>query len=252
MNPRSPNTCDAIRVHVTTGALEVYASVVDPSWDSAERIAPSPGKMMSLASHLPPELVSRVLLVVLSTVISVGCAEVVFRWYTERTFDREFRHGPGPGHGPRSAGLRLQAPCVRGVSRKRGQEADVSLSHQRAWPARSRPACQGAGHEARARHGRLLHLGICRRGGGSVSTGRRTPARGTRPAGHRSHQRRDSGLQQPAGAATAGAVDADLPAGRSLSRLRRQRRRTVNGDPRPQRRSTGTRARGSSPRWPNG
>jgi lysophospholipase L1-like esterase len=36
------------------------------------------------------EVASRVLLVAVSTVISVGCAELFFRWYTDRTFDREF------------------------------------------------------------------------------------------------------------------------------------------------------------------
>jgi hypothetical protein len=36
------------------------------------------------------ELVSRVLLVTLSSVISLGCAEALFRWYTGRTFDDKF------------------------------------------------------------------------------------------------------------------------------------------------------------------
>ena len=36
------------------------------------------------------EIASRILLVLLSTVLSVGCAEVLFRWYTGLTFDREF------------------------------------------------------------------------------------------------------------------------------------------------------------------
>jgi lysophospholipase L1-like esterase len=35
------------------------------------------------------EVASRVLLVTLSSVVSVGCAELFFRWYTDRTFDRE-------------------------------------------------------------------------------------------------------------------------------------------------------------------
>jgi lysophospholipase L1-like esterase len=35
-------------------------------------------------------LAYRVLLLVVTTVIAVGCAEVIFRWYTQRTFDREF------------------------------------------------------------------------------------------------------------------------------------------------------------------
>jgi lysophospholipase L1-like esterase len=36
------------------------------------------------------ELAGRVLLVLLSTALSLGCAEVLFRWYTGLTFDREF------------------------------------------------------------------------------------------------------------------------------------------------------------------
>ena len=36
------------------------------------------------------ELAGRVLLVVISTVIALGCAEVLFRWYAVHTFDRKF------------------------------------------------------------------------------------------------------------------------------------------------------------------
>jgi hypothetical protein len=35
-------------------------------------------------------MASDLLLLLLSSVIAVGCAEVAFRWYTDRTFDREF------------------------------------------------------------------------------------------------------------------------------------------------------------------
>jgi len=36
------------------------------------------------------ELAGRVLLVIVSTLIAVGCAEVLFRWYSGETFDRTF------------------------------------------------------------------------------------------------------------------------------------------------------------------
>jgi lysophospholipase L1-like esterase len=60
-------------------------------------------------------LARRVLLVVVSTLIALGCAEVLFRWYTGRTFDRTFPPWTGNLVVVRGAQVFAFKPHVSGV-----------------------------------------------------------------------------------------------------------------------------------------
>jgi len=61
------------------------------------------------------ELTGRVLLVAISTLIAVGCAEVLFRWYTGLTFDRKFPPWTGNLVVVRGAQVFAFKPNVSGV-----------------------------------------------------------------------------------------------------------------------------------------
>ena len=60
-------------------------------------------------------LAGRVVLVTVSTLIAIGCAEVLFRWYTDLTFDRKFPPWTGNLMVVRGAQVFAFKPNVSGV-----------------------------------------------------------------------------------------------------------------------------------------
>ena len=148
---------------------------------------------------------------------------MLFRWYTQRTFDREFP--PWTENLVVVPGAQIFAfkPHASGVF-------PGNVDMKRTFPYRTN--AHGLRDRDRSEKApgtkRVLVMGDSYTWGYAVAEEEAYPQvaerllEGARPSGHRSHQRWDSGLQQPAGAAASGAAHADLPAGRGLSRLRRE------------------------------
>jgi hypothetical protein len=118
-------------------------------------------------------LLSRILLLIVTSVIALGAAEVLFRWYASRTFARKmpaWTENLVVVRGPQVFAFKPHATGVFPGNIDSKHTFPYRTNGEGLRESRSTP--QAPRHEARARDGRFVHLGIRGRGRGSLPAGR--------------------------------------------------------------------------------